>query len=155
MSRLLFIFERGANSWYRRLKPNSISSFRELGREFITYFANSRPQEKAVDALLALRQGKEETLRSFIGRFRAELSQIKYPNHEMVRAAMKSAIHDRDLKVALNIDPPRDLQELMAVADKYVNNEESFAMERELELAKAPEKRKEEARSNNGHAKPP
>ncbi|XP_077214533.1 uncharacterized protein LOC143849414 [Tasmannia lanceolata] len=141
--------KRRANSWYGRLKPSSISSFRELGREFVTYFANSRPQKKPVDALLALRQGKDESLRSFIGRFRAELSQIKDPNHEMVRAAMKSAVHDRDLKLALSIDSPRDLQELMAVADKYVNNEDSFAMERELELAKAPEKRKEEVRQGN------
>ncbi|XP_077222103.1 uncharacterized protein LOC143855942 [Tasmannia lanceolata] len=39
----------------------------------------------------------------------------------------------------------------MAVADKYVNNEESFTMERELELAKAPEKRKEEVRSTNAN----
>ncbi|XP_077212778.1 uncharacterized protein LOC143847866 [Tasmannia lanceolata] len=147
--------KRGANSWYGRLKSNSISSFRELGREFVTYFANSRPQKKPADSLFTLRQGKEETLRSFIGRFRAELSQIKDPNHEMVRAAMRSAVHDRDLKVALNIDPSLDLQELMAVADKYVNNEESFTMERELELAKAPEKRKEETRSNNSRAKPP
>ncbi|XP_077232525.1 uncharacterized protein LOC143869850 [Tasmannia lanceolata] len=136
----LSYLKRGANSWYGRLKPNSISSFRELGREFVTYFANSRLQKKHADALLALRQGKEETLRSFIGRFRAELSQIKDANHEMVRAAMKSAVHDRDLKVALNINPPRDLQELMAVADTYVNNEESFAMERKLEPRK-PRKR--------------
>ncbi|XP_077225217.1 uncharacterized protein LOC143858449 [Tasmannia lanceolata] len=118
------------------------------------YFANSRPQKKPADALLALRQGKDESLRSFIGRFRAELSQIKDPNHEMVRAAMKSAVHDRDLKVALNIDPPRDLQELIEVPDKYVNNEESFTMERELELVKAPEKRKEEVCSNNSQGKP-
>ncbi|XP_077232280.1 uncharacterized protein LOC143868152 [Tasmannia lanceolata] len=147
--------KRGANSWYSRLKPNSISSFRELGREFVTHFVNCRPQKKLADALLALRQGKEETLRSFICRFRTELSQIKDPKHEMVRGAMKSAVHHRDLKVALSIDPPLDLQELMAVADKYVNNEESFTMERELELVKAPEKRKEEARSNNGQAKLP
>ncbi|XP_077249137.1 uncharacterized protein LOC143888577 [Tasmannia lanceolata] len=147
--------KRGANSWYDCLKPNSISSLRELGRDFVTYFANSRPQKKPADALLALRQGKEETLRSFIGRFRAELSQIKDPNHEIVRAAMKSTIHDRDFMVALNIDPPRDLQELMAVTDKYVNNEESFVMERELELAKAPEKQKEETWSSNGQVKPP
>ncbi|XP_077223440.1 uncharacterized protein LOC143857052 [Tasmannia lanceolata] len=134
--------KRGANSWYDCLKPNSISSFRELGREVVTYFANSRTHKKPADALLTLRQGKDESLRSFIGWLRAELSQIKDPNHEMVRAAMKSVIHDRDLKVALNIDPPRDLQELMAVADIYINNEESFAMERELELAKS--SRKEE-----------
>ncbi|XP_077234205.1 uncharacterized protein LOC143876382 [Tasmannia lanceolata] len=95
--------KRGANRWYGRLKPNSISSFRELSQEFVTYFANSQPQRKPADALLALRQGNDETLRSFVGRFRAELSQIKDPNHEMVRAAMKSAIHDRDFKVALNI----------------------------------------------------
>ncbi|XP_077210575.1 uncharacterized protein LOC143846052 [Tasmannia lanceolata] len=122
--------KRVANSWYGHLKPKSISSFRELGREFVTYFANSRAQKKHADALLALQQGKEETLRSLIGRFRAELSQIKDPNHEMVRATMKSAVHYRNLKIALNIDPPRDFQELMAVADKYVNNEEPFAMER-------------------------
>ncbi|XP_077221705.1 uncharacterized protein LOC143855473 [Tasmannia lanceolata] len=107
--------KKDASNWYNRLKPNFIESFHELGKEFFAYFINSRPQKKPPDALLALRQGKDETLRKFIGRFRVEL---------MVCAALRHAIRDRDMKVALSVNPPRDLQELMATADRYIINEE-------------------------------
>ncbi|XP_077232304.1 uncharacterized protein LOC143868512 [Tasmannia lanceolata] len=132
--------KKDASNWFNRLRPNSIESFHELGKEFVAYFINSRPRKKPADALLALRQGKDETLRKFIGRFRVELHQINEPDFDMVRAALRHAIRDRDMKVASNVNPPRDLQELMATADRYINNEESFPMERELENTRGTKK---------------
>ncbi|XP_077251553.1 uncharacterized protein LOC143890754 [Tasmannia lanceolata] len=132
--------KKDANNWFSRLGPHSIESFHELGKEFVAYFINNRPRKKPTDALLALRQRKDEMLRKFIGRFRVELRQINEPNFEMVRAALRHAIRDRDMKVALNVNPPRDLRELMATADRYINNEELFAMERELDTTRGTEK---------------
>ncbi|XP_077222181.1 uncharacterized protein LOC143856024 [Tasmannia lanceolata] len=132
--------KKDASNWFIQLRPNSIESFHELGKEFVAYFINSRPRRKPAGALLTLRQGKDETLRKFISRFRVELHQINEPNFDMVRAALCHAIRDRDMKVALNVNPLRDLQELMATADRYINNEESFSMERELETTQGTEK---------------
>ncbi|XP_077221995.1 uncharacterized protein LOC143855823 [Tasmannia lanceolata] len=143
--------KKDASNWFSRLRPNSIESFHELGKEFVAYFINSRPQRTPADALLALGQGKDETLRKFIGRFRVELHQINEPNFDMVRAALHHAIRDRDMKVAMNVNPPRDLQELMATTDRYINNEESFAMERELETTRGTEKRKDDYRALPSH----
>ncbi|XP_077221692.1 uncharacterized protein LOC143855457 [Tasmannia lanceolata] len=94
--------KKNASNWFSRLLPNSIESFHELGKEFVAYFINSRSRKKSTGALLALRQGKDETLQKFIGWFRVELHQINEPNFEMVRAALYHAIRDRDMKVALN-----------------------------------------------------
>ncbi|XP_077232522.1 uncharacterized protein LOC143869848 [Tasmannia lanceolata] len=110
--------KKDASNWFSRLRPNSIESFHELGKEFVAYFINSRPRKKPADALLALRQEKDETLRRFIGRFRMELHQISEPNFDMVRAALRHAIRNRDMKVALNVNPPRDIQDLMATTDR-------------------------------------
>ncbi|XP_077230946.1 uncharacterized protein LOC143864012 [Tasmannia lanceolata] len=147
--------KKDASNWFSRLRPNSIESFHELGKEFVAYFINSRPRRKPADALLALQQGKEETLRKFISRFRVELHQINEPNFDMVRAALRHAIRDRDMKVALNVNPPRDLRELMATMNIYINNEESFAMERELENTRGTEKRRDDSRvlPNQKHAR--
>ncbi|XP_077232175.1 uncharacterized protein LOC143867173 [Tasmannia lanceolata] len=143
--------KKDASNWYGRLRLNSIESFHELGKEFVAYFFNSRLRKKPADALLTLRQGKDETLLKFINRFRVELHQINEPNFDMVRAALRHAIRDRDMKVALNVNPPRDLQELMATADRYINNEESFVMERELETTRGSEKRKDDSRAVPSH----
>ncbi|XP_077232465.1 uncharacterized protein LOC143869793 [Tasmannia lanceolata] len=143
--------KKDASNWFNRLRPNSIESFHELGKEFVAHFINSRPRKKPADALLALWQGKDETLQKFIGRFRVELHQINEPNFDMVRTVLRHAIRDRDMKVALNVNPPRDLQELMATADRYINNEESFAIERELETTRGTEMRKDDSRSLPSH----
>ncbi|XP_077223451.1 uncharacterized protein LOC143857064 [Tasmannia lanceolata] len=140
-----------ANNWYNRLRPNSIESFHELGKEFVAYFVNSQPEKKPADTLLTLKQGRDKTLRRFIGRFNTELHQINEPNFDMVRAALRHVIRDRDMKVALNVNSPRDLQELMATADWYINNKESLAMEKELKCTRGSEKRKDDFRSGPNH----
>ncbi|XP_077249149.1 uncharacterized protein LOC143888590 [Tasmannia lanceolata] len=70
------LLRKTASEWYLRLEPDSIGSFHEFERKFMTQFANNRLRHDPVDALLALRHGKSETLRYFMLRFNAELSQL-------------------------------------------------------------------------------
>ncbi|XP_077222017.1 uncharacterized protein LOC143855849 [Tasmannia lanceolata] len=109
-----------ANDWYMSLEPDSIASFQEFGRKFNARFASNRLRHDPADALLALRQGKNETLRDFMLKFNAELAQLSNMDVQIAVATLKHATTDPNLKLNLILKPPRDRQELESKADKFV-----------------------------------
>jgi len=58
--------QRGAVTWFKNLRRNSIDSWSDLCHEFTTYFNASRTQPKRVAFLEAIIQGKSEPLRDYI-----------------------------------------------------------------------------------------
>ncbi|XP_077232145.1 uncharacterized protein LOC143866856 [Tasmannia lanceolata] len=124
------LLRKTANDWYMRLEPDSVPSFHEFGRKFSTRFANNRLRHDPADALLALRQGRNETLRDFMLKFNAELAQLSNMDVQIAVATLKHATTDPNLKLHLTLKPPRDLQELESKADKFVRAKEACARER-------------------------
>ena len=53
-------------TWYCGLQLISITSFEQLGRQFIAHFENSRVQSKTSDSLFSLYQGEGESLRDYV-----------------------------------------------------------------------------------------
>ncbi|XP_077242550.1 uncharacterized protein LOC143883070 [Tasmannia lanceolata] len=117
------LLRKTANDWYLRLEPDSIGSFHEFGRKFTARFANNRLHHDPADALLALRQGKNETLRDFMLKFNAELSQLTNIDVQIAVAALKHTTIDQNLKVHLTLKPLRDLQELESKTNKLIRAE--------------------------------
>jgi len=64
--------QRGAVTWFKNLRRNSIDSWSDLCDEFTTHFTASRTQPKMVASLEATVQGKSEPLRDYIERFKKE-----------------------------------------------------------------------------------
>ena len=60
-----------ALSWFNRLPPSSISSFRELFIAFISHFIGARTYRKPSYHLLTIKQSPQENLRSYVQRFNA------------------------------------------------------------------------------------
>jgi hypothetical protein len=58
-----------ARDWFRKLSPNSIRHFDDLGRIFFTQFMARRVRRKPSESLMSLHQGPEESLRDFFMRF--------------------------------------------------------------------------------------
>ncbi|XP_077232062.1 uncharacterized protein LOC143865957 [Tasmannia lanceolata] len=133
-----------ANDWYLRLEPDSIASFHEFGRKFTLRFANNRLRHDPADALLALRQGRNVTLRDFMLKFNAELAQLSNIDIQIAVAVLKHTNIDPNLKLHLTLKPPRDLQELESKTNKFIRAEEACA--REWSRAGPEEKRKEDSR---------
>ncbi|GAU51015.1 hypothetical protein TSUD_411600 [Trifolium subterraneum] len=63
----------GAMAWYRSLPQGSITSWKDLCKQFTSHFTTSRKHPKTEANLEAVRQGPNETLRSYIKRFNKEV----------------------------------------------------------------------------------
>ncbi|XP_077231892.1 uncharacterized protein LOC143865045 [Tasmannia lanceolata] len=138
------LLRKTANDWYMRLEPDSIASFHEFERKFTARFDNNRLCHYPADALLALRQGRNEALRDFMLKFNAELAQLSNIDVQIAVAALKHATTDPNLKLHITLKPPRDLQELESKPNKFIRAEEACARERSR--AGPEERRKEEGR---------
>ena len=55
-----------ALAWFNRLPPSSISSFRELSIAFVSHFIGARTYKKPSYHLLTIKQGSQESLRSYV-----------------------------------------------------------------------------------------
>ncbi|MCI32501.1 hypothetical protein A2U01_0053715, partial [Trifolium medium] len=67
---------KGVMAWYQSLAPRSVSSWRDLTKQFCRHFTASCRHPKTVATLEAIIQGKDESLRNFIERFNKEAVQV-------------------------------------------------------------------------------
>jgi hypothetical protein len=59
----------GARSWLMNLPEDSISSWDELRKQFITNFQGTRNRALTINDLRRMKQRPDETLRKYIQRF--------------------------------------------------------------------------------------
>ena len=65
-----------AMAWFNRIPPSTISSFRELSIVFVSHFIGARTYRKPSYHLLTIKQGSQESLKSYVQRFNAESLKI-------------------------------------------------------------------------------
>ena len=68
-----------ALAWFNRLPPSSITSLRELSIAFVSHFIGARTYMKPSYHLLIVKQGSQESLKSYVQRFNAESLKIDNP----------------------------------------------------------------------------
>ena len=74
-----------ALAWFNRLPP--ISSFRELSIAFVSHFIGARTYRKPSYHLLTIKQGSQESLRSYVQRFNAESLKVDIPDKKFAITA--------------------------------------------------------------------
>jgi hypothetical protein len=139
---------RGAVTWFKNLRRNSINSWSDLCHEFTTHFTASRTQPKTVASLEAIVQGRNEPLRDYIERFNKEAVQVRGADETMKRYLIaKGLCEGTDVKKAVRLDRPRTLNEFLEIAKIYI------AYEEELYADSLNKSRKEEPPKNPFHEK--
>ena len=68
---------RVARQWYRRLRPGSISSFKQLADAFTAAFLGSKTQKLDVLYLFGIKQGDSELVKEYLERWDMAVVQIK------------------------------------------------------------------------------
>ncbi|KAH7852820.1 hypothetical protein Vadar_029584 [Vaccinium darrowii] len=63
--------------WFDKLEAESITSWTQLSAAFTARFVMHSKVPKEVDALLALKKGKKEPLRDFVGRYFDTYNEIE------------------------------------------------------------------------------
>ena len=117
-----------ALTWFNRLPPSSISSFRELSIAFVSHFIGARTYRKPSYHLLTKKQSSQESLRSYVQRFNAESLKVDIPNEKFVITAFIAGlgVQSKDLMFSISKNSQASLAEVLAKAKKYINGEEAL-----------------------------
>jgi hypothetical protein len=108
----IIALEGPALTWYTRLPPLSIDSWRSLRDKFLLNFQGYRPDTDALAELSLCKQLEKETLREYYRKFLTLKSQLPSVDDQI---AIHYAISGLRAGVLYNHyirDPPKNLQEL-------------------------------------------
>ncbi|XP_043700130.1 uncharacterized protein LOC122650819 [Telopea speciosissima] len=107
--------------WFEKLKPNSIRSFTELAKAFVSRFQSSVKQKKTATNLLAVKQRSDESIRDYIARFNAESLEIKDLDDAMAFNALHNGVTNHDLVKSLALEPVTTMPQLLDHYYQYAN----------------------------------
>ena len=122
-----------AMAWFNRIPPSTISSFRELSIAFVSHFIGARTYRKPSYHLLTIKQGSQESLKSYVQRFNAESLKIDVPDEKFAISAfiVGLGVQSKDLMFSISKNPQASMAEVLAKAEKYINGEEALLSKRE------------------------
>jgi hypothetical protein len=106
-------------TWYSRLPPLSIDSWKTLRKKFLLNLQGYRPETDALTELSLCRQQEKESLREYYKKFLLLKSQLPLANDHI---SINYAISGLRAGVLYNHhirDPPTNLQEFYQLFEKY------------------------------------
>ena len=111
-------------TWYTRLPPLSIESWKGLRDKFLLNFQGYRPDTDALAELSLCKQQEKETLYEYYRKFLTLKSQLpSVDDHIAIHYAI-SGLRAGVLYSHCIRDPPKNLQELYQLFEKYARSEE-------------------------------
>ncbi|XP_043725558.1 uncharacterized protein LOC122672127 [Telopea speciosissima] len=126
---------------FAKLKPNSIRSFTELAKAFVSCFQSSVKQKKIAANLLAVKQRPDESMRDYIKRFNGEALEIKDLDDAMAFNTLHNGVTNHDLVKSLALDPVTTMPKLLDHCYQYANMFDIMKAQKTAD-PKAPEKKR-------------
>ncbi|XP_043702532.1 uncharacterized protein LOC122652752 [Telopea speciosissima] len=105
--------------WFTKLKPNSIRSFIELARAFVSRFLSSVKQKKMAANLLTVKQRPDESIWDYISRFNGEALEIKDLDDDMCFNALHNGVTNHDLVKSLALKLVTTMSQLLDQCYQY------------------------------------
>jgi hypothetical protein len=113
-----------ALTWYTRLPPLSIDSWRSLRDKFLLNFQGYRPDTDALAELSLCKQLEKETLREYYHKFLTLKSQLPSVDDQIAIHYAISGLRTGVLYSHYIRDPRKNIQELYQLFEKYVRSKE-------------------------------
>ena len=122
-----------ALAWFNRHPPSSIPLFRDLSIAFVSHFIEARTYRKPSYHLLTIKQGTQESLKSYVQRFNVESLKVDVPNEKFAITAFIAGlgVQSKDLMFSISKNPQASMAEVLAKAEKYINGEEALISKKE------------------------
>ncbi|KAL2232806.1 UNVERIFIED_CONTAM: Retrovirus-related Pol polyprotein from transposon [Sesamum indicum] len=117
-----------AQEWFTSLSCGSIDSYEQLVQKFSFHFASRKKQKRSATHLFSIRQKEEETLKSFTGRFNNEMIEVQDLRIDMMVSILIHGLKKGSFTSVLAREPLGDVEQLMALTHKYIDEEEMNAM---------------------------
>ncbi|XP_043714985.1 uncharacterized protein LOC122663372 [Telopea speciosissima] len=127
--------------WFAKLKPNSIRSFTELAKTFMSRFQSRVKQKKTAANLLVVKQRPDESIRDYITRFNAKSLEIKDLDDAMAFNTLHNGVTNHDLVKLLTLDPVTTMPQLLDRCYQYANMFDIMKARKAVDT-KAPKKKK-------------
>ncbi|XP_047178710.1 uncharacterized protein LOC124845629 [Vigna umbellata] len=129
--------EDEALEWFNTLPPNSIENFAGIKQLFIKQFAASSTQDLTVFELMTLKQGKEETLRTFMDRYQKTVRRVRSLTPELALHYILPALKPGPFKDSVCRRAPKTMEELRErAADEIKVEEMKLSYKRESQEAR-------------------
>ncbi|XP_016200262.1 uncharacterized protein LOC107641281 [Arachis ipaensis] len=122
----------------------SISSFEDLARSFIDYFATSRIYVHGSDYLSTIKQGQHESLKDYMTRFAKATVEIPDLDPNVHLHTLKSSLRPGKFQETIAVTKPKTLEEFREKAAGQMEIEEL----REARKTDKPQTRREDERHN-------
>jgi DNA-binding transcriptional MerR regulator len=120
----IIALEGPALTWYTRLPPLSIDSWRSLWDKFLLNFQGYRPDIDALAELSLCKQLEKETLREYYRKFLTLKSQLPSVDDQIAIHYAISGLRVGVLYSHCIRDPPKNLQEFYQLFEKYARSKE-------------------------------
>ena len=106
--------------WFNGLQKGSICNFAELIQEFGARFVTCSRVPQPVDALLSIKMGVGETLRSYASRYWELYNEIDGGNERIASSTFRMGLPENSkLQELLSKRPPEDMRQLMRCIEEY------------------------------------
>ena len=95
-----------AREWFTKLPTSSIDNFEQLGNSFLCHFVRGQCLRRPASHLLTIRQGENETLRSYVKRFTRETLEVDEVDDKVQLTTFKAGLKSKEFVVSLMKSPP-------------------------------------------------
>ena len=82
-----------ARVWFSKIPLNTVSSFEELSKLFVNNFIGGQRHKRSSSSLLTIKQGENESLRSFITCFNREALTMDEMDDKLLLAAFHNGVN--------------------------------------------------------------
>ncbi|KAM2236788.1 hypothetical protein ACFX1S_012219 [Malus domestica] len=113
----------GALNWYCRLSPETVNSFEELRKLFVSQHIFQTDRLHSADDLYTIRQKPDESLRKYAGRFSHEYSRCAEADDKTALKALTAGLRDCFFKYMINANTWKTYSEVMAQAYNHASAE--------------------------------
>ncbi|XP_023900617.1 uncharacterized protein LOC112012467 [Quercus suber] len=131
-----------AMRWFNGLRPDSISSYRQLTRAFGSRFVINNIEPRLLSTLLSLTMHDGVTLKAFLGRYWEMYNELEGNFDDVAISTFKNGLPaGHGLRKSLTGKPATSVCRLMDQIDKYKRVEEDQLQDRGKERAALQERR--------------
>ncbi|XP_057808514.1 uncharacterized protein LOC131022993 [Salvia miltiorrhiza] len=119
-----------AQRWFHNLKSSSIYSYGDLYLMFMRQFASSKRMGKTAISLMDVKQEPQESLREYVTRFNMAVLDTPEAESLIKCYAFVRGLKQGPLFDALQITPPKEFDNIMAILPGYLQLEDAKAARR-------------------------
>ena len=110
--------------WFNKLTPNTVSTFKELSRHFVTHFIGGQRHRRSLTAILSITQLEDESLRSYVTNFNKEALLIDKADNKVLVTAFTRGLQPGEFLFSLYKNDPKTMAKILYKATKYMNSED-------------------------------